>query len=79
MYNINKKEEQSSYDIIVVAAKIIKNNIRELPCDKSNYPIINKIDNLKYALYLITVKYEIYKELGPASFLNFFKYLISSE
>ena len=62
-----KKEEQTSNDIIVAAAKIIKNDIRELPCDKSNYLIIDKMDDLKYA-----------KNWIPTSLLNFLKYLISS-
>ena len=68
MDNFKKKDEQTSDDIIAAEAKIIKSNIRELSCDKSNYSIIDKMGDLKYV-----------KNWVSAILLNFFKHLISLE
>ena len=68
MDNFKKKDEQTSYDIFAAEAKIIKSDIRELSCDKSNYSIIDKMSDLKYV-----------KNWVLASLLDFFMYLISLE
>lgn len=63
-----KMKEQTPNDIITAAAKIIKSDIREIPCDKSEYPSISEISNLEYA-----------KRWVPESILIFLSQLISSE
>ena len=68
MENFKKREDQTPNDIIAAAAKIIKSDIRELPCDKSKYPIIDQMDDINYA-----------KNWVPESLTIFLHHLISSE
>ena len=49
MEDFKKKKEQTPLDVIIAAAKIIKSDIRELPCDKNKYPFIDKMEDIEYA------------------------------
>ena len=68
MEDFKKKNHQTPNDIIAAAAKIIKCDIRELPCNKTEYPIIDRMSDINYA-----------KKWVPESLLNFLRHLISSE
>ena len=49
MNQFKKIESQTPLDIIIAAAKIIKNDIRITPFDKTEYPDISKMDDIEYA------------------------------
>ena len=66
--DFKRKEDQSPNDVIAAAAKIIKSDIRELSCDKSKYPEIDKMHDIDYA-----------KRWVPESLLLFLRHLIFSE
>lgn len=67
MNEFKKIQMQTPLDIIDAAAKIIKNDIRNMPCTKKEYPIINKMDDLDYG-----------KKWVPESLLVFLKHLVPS-
>ena len=45
---LRKMEKQTSNDIIVTAAKIIKSDLRVLTTDKSHYPLLEKMSDIEY-------------------------------
>ena len=47
--NFKKSKEQTSYDIIAAAAKIIKSDIREMTCNKSQYPSLKDMGSIVHA------------------------------
>ena len=67
MNEFKKIRMQTPLDIINAAARIIKSDIRNLPCNKKEYPVISKMDDLDYG-----------KKWVPESMMSFLKHLVSS-
>ena len=67
MSEFKKIQSQTSLDIITAAAKMIKNDIRVMPCDKKKYPDISRMQDIKHAMTWI-----------PESLTTFFSHLVSS-
>jgi len=49
MKKFQKMKSQTPLDIIIDVAKIVKNDIGNMPCDKTEYPDISKMDDIEYA------------------------------
>ena len=49
MNRFKKIESQTPLDFITAAAKIIKNDIRGMPIDKTEYPDISRMADIEYA------------------------------
>ena len=45
---LREMKKQTPIDIVTTAAKIIKSDLRALTCDKSDYPLIEKMNNIDY-------------------------------
>ena len=49
MNEFKKAKSQNPIDLIIAAAKMIKNDLRVMPFDKTTYPDINKRADIEYA------------------------------
>ena len=67
MSEFKKIQSQTPLDIITAAAKIIKNDITVMPCDKKEYPDISRMQDIEYAMTWI-----------PESLTMFLSHLVSS-
>ena len=67
MSEFKKIQSQTPLDIITAAAKIIKNDITVMPCDKKEYPDISRMQDIEYAMTWI-----------PESLTTFLSHLVSS-
>ena len=67
MSELKKIQSQTHLDIITAAAKIIKNDIRVMPCDKKEYPDISGMQDIEYTM-----------TWTPESLSTFLSHLVSS-
>ena len=65
---LREMKKQTPTDIVMTAAKIIKSDLRVLTCDKSDYPLIEKMNDIDYCKWWV-----------PESLLIFLQHLIPSE